>query len=334
MTAFALDHAAREVLDRYPAVPHGSRPIALGNRGGFSGARLWRVDGVGGLLCLRAWPVPGPSVERLRGLHQLMKRARDADLLFVPAVMATADAVTWVEHVGRRWDLTSWMPGRADFHHRPSTLRLEAACTALARVHDAWVGPTPVLGPCPGVHRRLDCARAWTTLVHDGWRPAFGSAEGDPARPWAERAWNILQSQCAQVPPMLAAWAERPVPLQPCLCDIWHDHVLYTGDVVTGLVDYGSVKVDHVAVDLARLLGSLVGEDPSQWSAGLEAYSRLRGLSVEEEALVALLDRTGTLLAAANWLTWLYHDGRMFEDRSAVAGRLALLVERLERWKA
>jgi homoserine kinase type II len=333
MTAFALDQAAREVLDRYPAVPPSSMPTGLGNRGGFSGARLWRVEGVGGPLCLRAWPVPGPSAERLQGLHQLMKRARDAGLLFVPAVVAAVDGATWVEHVGRAWDLTSWMPGQADFHHRPSTVRLEAACAALAIVHDAWVSPGPVLGPCPGVRRRLDCARAWTALVHDGWRPAFGAAEGDPVRPWAERAWILLQSHCAQVPRMLAAWVERHVPLQPCLCDIWHDHVLYTGDAVTGLVDYGSVKVDHVAVDLARLLGSLVGDDAAQWSAGLETYSRLRPLSLEVEALVRLLDKTGTLLAVANWLTWLYHDGRTFDDRSAVAGRLALMVERLERWK-
>jgi Ser/Thr protein kinase RdoA (MazF antagonist) len=333
MTAFVLDRAAREVLDRYPAAQSGSVPIALGNRGGFSGARLWRVEGVDGPLCLRAWPVPGLAAERLQGLHRLMSRARDAGLHFVPAVAAAAAGATWVEHGGRAWDLTSWMPGRADFHHRPTAVRLEAACVALARVHDTWGGATPALGPCPGVRRRLDCARAWMNLVHGGWRPVFSARDSDPVRPWAERVWAILHRHCAQVPRLLAAWAERPVPLQPCLCDIWHDHVLYTADTVTGLVDYGSVKVDHVAVDLARLLGSLVGDDAGQWSAGLEAYGRLQRLSLEEEGLVRMLDKTGTLLAAANWLTWLYHDGRTFEDRSAVAARLALVVERLERWQ-
>jgi Ser/Thr protein kinase RdoA (MazF antagonist) len=332
MTAFALHHAARELLDRYPSVPSGTMPVSLGNRGGFSGARLWRLEAADGPLCLRAWPLPSPSGERLRSLHYLMGRARGAGLLFVPAVIPAADGATWEEHAGRVWELTSWMPGRADFHHRPSTARLEAASAALARVHDAWAGPTPALGPCPGVRRRLECAQEWTALMRSGWRPAFTAGDRDPVRPWAERAWDILHRQCDRVPQLLAAWAERPVPLQPCLCDIWHDHVLYTADAVTGLVDYGSVKLDHVAVDLARLLGSLVGDDANQQSVGLEAYSRIRPLSAEEGAFVRVLDETGTVLAAANWLIWLYRDGRSVEDRTAAASRLALLVERLERW--
>ena len=38
-------------------------------------------------------------------------------------------------------------------------------------------------------------------------------------------------------------------------------------------------------------------------------------------------------VGAANWLRWLYHDGRTFEDAGGVARRLAVLVERIERWE-
>jgi Ser/Thr protein kinase RdoA (MazF antagonist) len=130
----------------------------------------------------------------------------------------------------------------------------------------------------------------------------------------------------------LGPWTDRPVPLQPCLCDIRHDHVLFEGHHLTGFVDFGGVKIDHVAVDLARLLGSLVADDEEQRSAGLRAYARLRPLSGEEQARVAVLDETGTRLGAANWLKWLYREGRHFEDQAAVARRLAALVERIERW--
>ena len=102
--------------------------------------------------------------------------------------------------------------------------------------------------------------------------------------------------------------------------------------MVRGLIDYGGVKTDHVAIDLARLLGSLVGDDAAARAAGLRAYRRLRPLSADEEELVVRLDETGTVLGAANWLRWLYHDGRPFDDRAAVARRLAALVERIERW--
>ena len=80
------------------------------------------------------------------------------------------------------------------------------------------------------------------------------------------------------------------------------------------------------------MLGSLVGDDQGGWQVGLKAYREVRPLSGEEEAQATVLDRTGTVLGAANWLRWLYHDGRSFDDPAAVARRLAVLVERMERW--
>jgi Ser/Thr protein kinase RdoA (MazF antagonist) len=328
-----LDPAAAEVLRRYPIIRPGEIPVALGNRGGFSGARLWRVEGMTTAYCLRAWPPGDPAPERLNWIHGLMQRARDVGLDFVPAIAKTCQGTGWVAHAGRLWDLTTWMAGRADFHDEPTSMRLEAACTCLARLHGAWADIGRALGPCPGIGRRLDIAHDWITVIESGWHPVFGVNPSDPVRPWAERAWCLVHGMIEDVPRALATWSERRLPLQPCLCDIWHDHVLFNGETVSGLIDYGGVKVDHVAVDLARLLGSMVGDNVDQRSAGLNAYLRCRALSWEEQALVAILDETGTVIAVANWLKWLYRDGKTFEDRTAVARRLSKLVERMAKWK-
>jgi Ser/Thr protein kinase RdoA (MazF antagonist) len=109
---------------------------------------------------------------------------------------------------------------------------------------------------------------------------------------------------------------------------------LFEGEAVTGLIDFGSVKVDHVAVDLARLLGSLAGDDGRLRDAGLQAYQRLRPLSVEEQALVTFLDQTGTIIALATWLKRLALEGRHFEDSTAIALRLGALIERIEKWSS
>jgi homoserine kinase type II len=331
MVATFDETAPQEVLGGY-ALGGGTAVTPLGNRGGFSGARLWQVQTAGGLFCLRAWPVSGgPAATRLRQIHGLMQTARGAGLSFVPAVQVTKTGDSAVEHRGRWWDLTTWMPGRADFHARPTPQRLMAACTALALLHRAWdIGGSPA-GPCPAALRRLQCAHEWQSRAEAGWRLAAERRCDDPVRPWAERAWPIVRARIGSVPRLLAAWVDRPLRLQPCLCDVWHDHVLFEGDHVTGLVDYGAVKVDHFAVDLARLLGSLIGDDAEQRRAGLESYRRIRPLTPEEEALVALLDETGLLLGVANWLHWLYVEERSFDDRTAVARRLGVLVERLER---
>jgi homoserine kinase type II len=129
------------------------------------------------------------------------------------------------------------------------------------------------------------------------------------------------------VPRLLEPWRKREFRLQPCVCDLWHDHVLFTGNQVTGIIDFGSVKIDHVAVDLARLLGSTIGDDGAQWDIALAAYATL---SAEEIELARLLERTGVFVAAMNWLRWLYHEERVYEQPTAVLARLAALRRRLE----
>jgi Ser/Thr protein kinase RdoA (MazF antagonist) len=331
MALHRLDLAAWSVLEQYPAVLRAPSLLPLGNRGGFSGAQLWKVKGRAAPACLRAWPPEGIALERLAWIHRLMTISREAALHFVPLVFAASDGATWVKHAGRLWDLTEWMPGRADFHERPSGPRMQAACTSLARLHRAWGTEYSSTGSCPAVGRRLELLGDWRNLVGNGWQPT-PAASPDPAWPWAERAWRLLGVHLGGVPASLALWAGRDWPLQPCLCDVWHDHVLFEGDAVTGLVDYGGVKVDHVAADLARLLGSTAGDDAGLRASGLEAYARVRPLSPDEEQLVRVLDETGTLLGIANWLRWLYHEVREFDDREGVARRLAALVERVEQW--
>lgn len=319
----------RAVLKLYP-IAEGAEVIALGSRGGFSGAQLWRGHGSAGDFCLRAWPAGGITASVLGNIHHFIDQAGKSGLEFVPKIHRTRQQDSFVFLEDRFWDMTSWMPGEANFHRRPSSPRLANACTALAQIHEAWKSALSRQDPCPAVLRRLEKARQWQTLVDSGWRPEFSQQRLASFHPWAERAWVLLRSRLLSSTELLRPWGDLPVSLQPCLCDIWHDHVLFTGDTVTGIVDYGSVKLDHVAVDLARLLGSMVGDDAKRRTVGLDAYSRLRNLSASEVALVDVLDRTGTLLAAANWLRWIYHEGRSYEDMDRAALRLVALVQRLE----
>ena len=76
----------------------------------------------------------------------------------------------------------------------------------------------------------------------------------------------------------------------------------FDGDRVTGVIDYGAMKIDHPAVDVARLLGSLVEDDLAGWAMGLAAYREVRPLSADEAELARALDVTGTIAAAAVWL--------------------------------
>ena len=189
------------------------------------------------------------------------------DLHFVPALFTALGGDTGVEHASRLWELTEWLPGRADFHERPTGTRLEAACIALAQLHSVWRKVPSEAGVCPAVRRRLEFLHDWRRLVSSGWQPLAAAGVSAPLYPLVERAWRLLPSALEEVPRRLQRWADAIRPLQPCLCDVWHDHLLFEGDQLTGLIDYGAVKIDHVAVDLARMLGSLVRDGEAAWRA-------------------------------------------------------------------
>src|SRR5262249_11267488 len=161
MSAERLQVAAAEVLERYGFSEREFTLQFLGNRGGFSGARLWRVEFPTATMCLRGWPPMQRLPRRLVDIHQLMRFARGAGLTFVPTVWFTPDRASLIEHTGRLWDLTQWMPGRADFRDEPTARRLEAALTALASLHNVWSRAFRSEGPCPAVQRRLQSYQEW-----------------------------------------------------------------------------------------------------------------------------------------------------------------------------
>lgn len=329
MSSSQLNSDAAVVRLRYPSFCRQGILTTLGNHGGFSGAALWCINHPAGALCLRAWP-PHETWPRLLFRHYLMSQARRNGLSFVPIVHSTLDGASAVEHAGRLWELTEWLPGRSDFHQHPSAARLETACTALAQLHTVWRNDVSKADVCPAVQRRLTFLDEWRQLLRSGWHPLRVAVASDPLRPVVERAWRVLPRAVEQVPHRLQNWSVVSSHVQPCLCDVWHDHLLFEDDRLTGLIDYGAVKSDHVAVDLARMLGSLVGNDPQGWCTGLAAYRRVAPLTEEEEVLAHVLDETGVVVGVANWLRWLYAEQRSFSDHAAVARRLTELLERLE----
>ena len=297
----------------YPVWVAGAALEPLGNRGGFSGAHIHRLSCERGVFCLRAG-APGEDARHVLVRHALVREARAGGLEFVPDHVPALSGSTVVERAGRCWELMRWMPGRADFHAAPSEPRLRAAVEALARLHRVWERhASPGVADCPGVRRRLDAANDLPRID-----------------PFADPLQRELAYWLPEVSAMLARMPR--VVLQPVLRDVWHDHLLYEGDVLTGLVDYASVGLDSVAVDLARMLGSSIEVDEASWGFAISAYRRVRPLSDDEEVLARALDRAGVIAALANWHRWL-HSGERDPASPHVRERVGRLVGRVGRWR-
>jgi homoserine kinase type II len=105
---------------------------------------------------------------------------------------------------------------------------------------------------------------------------------------------------------------EVQVLLQPVLRDIWSDHLLFEGERVSGIIDFGTVRIDEPAADLARMLGSLHPYELDVRLRAIEAYNRKCKDQPVNPTRVELLDRSGTLLTALQWMRWLILDRQKF----------------------
>ena len=130
---------------------------------------------------------------------------------------------------------------------------------------------------------------------------------------------------------LLAQAARLEVTLIPCLRDVWHENVLFLGDEVSGLIDFGALRPENVAADVARLLGSMAEDDPQQWREGLAAYESVRPLAETEATLLHAFDASGVLLGGMNWLTWIYAEQREFPNPDIVVQRLDYFCRRMGR---
>ena len=113
--------------------------------------------------------------------------------------------------------------------------------------------------------------------------------------------------------------------------DLHAEHLLFTGESLTGIIDYGAARVDSPVGDLVRMLGSL---EPFNAQARHQAfeYYRVRNqcdaLPLEQ---FRLIDEISTLLSALQWLEWLVWERRTldFDTTQRAVERWQRFVERL-----
>lgn len=329
---FALDRdelLLQTIRSRYP------NPIAmaqwqfLGNSGGFSGSRLWKGTSESGKSYgLKLHRSGAMTPTHLSQIQNWMNQARQSGLGFIPDVYANRDGLTVTQIDDRCVELFQWMPGKADFHDDPSDQRLIEIIRAISELHRIW-SRHQTKGYCPGITRRLIAIRDWKKRLQSGWTPDFQSPKLAELRDHAQAVWIVMSTLINRFEPQLNRWSACEVNLQPCVCDIWHDHLLLEGDLVCGIIDFAATKIDHITVDLARLLGSLLPHEPERRQFAIREYLALNPFT--ETELVELLDESGTLVGLINWLKWIYVDHRDFHDIAMVVNRFKLLSDRVLR---
>jgi Ser/Thr protein kinase RdoA (MazF antagonist) len=326
------------VLEQYPVDYRPGNDTVRQWSGGFSGSQIWRVEIAGKPLCLRRWPNSRGEIDCIRFIHSVLSGVYRSGFHLIPLPIPSRSAETFVCNDDHAWELAPWLPGEPDDCQPPqktcSAIRVVAALTALGQFHRA-VATTPENrspdGPAPGILQRLEKLIHWKTnglarLVaeikhHRGIWPELADRSAPLIADFRKTADLVADA--------LRHARRWMVPIQPCIRDIHREHVLFEGNHVTGLIDFGAMRPDSCAGDIARLIRSLTGDDEPLWAVGIDAFQQVLPLGDSERHLARVYDASGVLLSGMNWLEWVFVEGRQFADRTAVMSRFEEIADRL-----
>lgn len=305
---------------------------------GFSGAIVGRVRLADGTeYAVRGWPPNDLPLERIRGLHRLLAHVHRCGVTTVAVPIQPGELR---EIDGRPWQVEPWLPGRPDLETDPTPERIAAAAEAIAKWHAAAAtfaaeppdGPwfrTHPSSPSPAVAERLRRLERWRERIGE-YRQPLGPGEFDDL---AREVLDGFERFAPIVARELRSFGRDRFALQPCLRDVHAGHVLFTGDRVTGLIDASACRSDSVAVDLARCLGDIDGEEEGVWAVGVEAYRRCRAIRSREVDLARMLARSAVVLTGMTWLDRSYSRNTGIDRDPRVLRRMRRIVDRLQRFR-
>ena len=311
-----------------PATRPTGPPISLGNHGGLSGTRLWRYPSISGPLAIRLWPSEEKVRSRLERVHVWLDRLKG--LAYIPAPIPDRDGRTLRTYHERFWQVEPWKPGVADLGRPPSLTHLRESFRALAKVH-ARLDSESIHGPSPGLVRRLAEIRALRAGGLDLLAAAIRGEASEAIREQAGRWIGLARRLAGGIEARVVGSAGRATRLQPCLRDARPDHFLWSGNELTGLVDFGAMDIESPAADLARLLAGWVVEDRGLRSEAQRAYEGAGRAVKNWVELIEAFEASSALLGGERWVRWLVLEGRRFDDPDAARAAFRRAIDRLER---
>jgi len=328
------DSICREVLTAYPAIGNvgDSEPLVPG----FSGTSLWKVTAAAGVFVLRRHPADSVSPEQLRFVHAVTTHVGQGGFRGLALALRGNFGECFVIREGLLWQVHPWLSGESLGEKRPTAQQVTLAMQTLADWHVAasnfprqaeW--PTLTI-PAATTRREQRLNEIQSQIGR--WGNAIDDHLGTTAREAAATVLALFPLVAQQLhEPWLNA-SRIKAPIQPCIRDIWRDHVLFAADgAVSGLIDLFGLGWDSVATDVARLLGSLAVDDPELWKVGVDAYHARRTLSDDERRLAEVYDLVNVAVSGCNWVDWLFVERRPFINIEGAIARLEHFAERMKR---
>ncbi len=292
----------------------------------LSNAHVWQICYQETTYCLKCWPCGLYSEQQLEVWHDLLRHINANGFQKVALPTMARSGLSVVCKNNELWDLTTWLPGTACPPEECDDQKLDEMLCSLAEFHQAAsTFQKPIIDVSPGLQKRREILRHFSA----GGSRQLELALSQSTPPWHDLLQKLFAELLRVTPGILSelsSMADRELIQQWCLRDVKCDHMLLEGGRVSGIVDYGAANVDSVACDLARLAGSVRGDQKCDWQSILASYESHRTLTPDERELIPLFHAGGITSASANWLGWLLLEKRNFHRAKNVQLRLKWLL--------
>ncbi|WP_437225814.1 phosphotransferase enzyme family protein [Planctomicrobium sp. SH661] len=307
--------------------------------GGFSEAIVFKVEADSGMYALRGWPVGSWPLPRVLERHRWLKDLFHHGIPVAVPLRSLESPSTVVEDGASAWQLEPWLAGRplsnpemnpqcwrslmhllAKFHQISSSYECTSQGTQWFQTH-----PHQLVGTL-SERRKLIAEWNDVKLLKTRQLLMFDS------HPFCRTSIEVLKEftrHSRQIDEELSQCERIPAPVFPCFRDLWKDHVLFSENNVTGLIDPTAARTDHPASDLSRLLGSFLGDDRAGWNVALAEYSSARTLSDLDRQLIHVFDRSSVLLSGMTWIRRWSNQAIPDHQMPHVVERMLAIRERL-----
>ena len=302
---------------------------ALGSAGGFSGAEFWKITVGQSEYCLRRWPHSKPTRSQADVIYSTLEYVRQHSDLPLAFPIQTVHGEPMCRADDAYWELSLWMPGKPIAETEINDDQLRAAARVLAEFHNTTSSLSQQQRVSPAIEFR--CAmidRLWATQLEQ--LQATQDVSGVVDTGVKKMLLEQFRYQAHALRQQLELLRSVPVLQVPIFGDIWSDHVLFHNDEVSGIADFGAMKIESPCLDIARLFGSYADYSSEALRRGISYYREFRELNDLDLGLIELYDRGYVILAGIQWLIWIELEQRVFSDNEAVRQRLHRLVRRCE----
>ncbi len=295
---------------------------------GLSTAVVYRVETHKSMYALKRWPMMADR-SQLTDRHRFQQFLSDAGDTRVPRLQTWNHGETCLESDGCFWELAEWKAGKPiERVGDVSDRQLLECASAFASLHQHSQNLHRSVQLAPGLlQRHLGLQRALGQP--DSKRKQFlHSLQAESHSPEADLLRD-MSSRALRIAPRLVEPMRRlsalPVTCYWVLRDAWREHLLYRGDQLTGIIDFGAARIDWPGLDLVRSFGTLLLSNDPRWSLGLGHYTEQSPESSIEPKTIQLVHRASVSLSALQWLDW-FASGQ-FDWRSTAGGPWKRVVE-------